>query len=80
MLPFMNDENSMDSVASSNASDNNDDLSRDSQNYVSDSSRSAVNYDNSNSVTPTLSILHPEATSADPNSNSFDQDIPESQT
>ena len=37
--------------------DNNDELSRDSQNYVSDSSRSAANLNTSESATPTLSSM-----------------------
>lgn len=44
------------------AVDNNDELSRDSQNYVSDSSRSATNVNNSNSATPTLSMMQHEGT------------------
>lgn len=54
--------------------DNNDELSRDSPNYVSDSSRSAVNFRNSNSVTPTMSsMLRGEELDGNSNSNSFIQ-------
>lgn len=52
-------------------SDNNDDLSRDSQNYVSDGSRSAINFDNSNSGTPTLAMMRNENSLIDADSNSF---------
>ncbi|XP_067951318.1 uncharacterized protein [Watersipora subatra] len=57
MLSYINDDNSMDSVASSNTSDNNDELSRDFQSYASDGSNCATNLNNSNSATPTLAMM-----------------------
>ena len=58
-------------------SDNNDELSRDSPNYVSDSSRSAVNFGNSNTATPTMSMMrNGELMDGNSNSNSYTQGNP----